>query len=86
MIRIHFRTDMGNPKDLVDIKNPWLDSLTKMLKFLISKQRSKTYLRTCAGIICDSGAASMSDCHVFVDAGITNPKSKYHSVKTDHKM
>lgn len=23
----------------------------------------------------------MSDCHVFVDAGITNPKSKYHSSK-----
>ena len=38
-----------------------------------------THFNTFAGIICDSGAASMSDCHVFVDEGMTNPKSKYHS-------
>lgn len=29
------------------------------------------YLRTLAGIICDSGAASMSDCQVLVLFGIT---------------
>ena len=39
-----------------------------------------THFKTFAGIICDSGAASMSDCQVFVDEGITNPKSKYHSM------
>jgi len=39
------------------------------------------YFKTLAGIICDSGAASIKDCHVFVDEGITNPKSKYHSIK-----
>jgi len=38
-----------------------------------------THFKTFAGIICDSGAASMRDCHVFVDEGMTNPKSKYHS-------
>ena len=39
-----------------------------------------THFKTFAGIICDSGAASMSDCQVFVDEGMTNPKSKYHSM------
>ncbi|KAE9544333.1 hypothetical protein AGLY_001512 [Aphis glycines] len=34
---------------------------------------------TFAGIICDSGAASISDCQVLVELGITNPNSKYHS-------
>ncbi len=38
-------------------------------------------LRTRAGIIYDSGAASMSDCHVFVDLGMTKPNSKFHSSK-----
>jgi hypothetical protein len=38
-----------------------------------------TYFKTLAGIICDSGAASISDCQVLVDDGITKPKSKYHS-------
>jgi hypothetical protein len=33
------------------------------------------------GIIWSSGAASIKDCHVFVDEGITNPKSKNHSRK-----
>ena len=28
----------------------------------------------------------MSDCHVFVDAGITNPKSKYHSTNTEDRL
>lgn len=41
-----------------------------------------THFKTFAGIICDSGAASMRDCHVFVDEGMTNPKSKHHSVNT----
>ena len=39
-----------------------------------------THFKTFAGIICDSGAASISDCQVFVDEGMTNPKSKYHSM------
>ena len=38
-----------------------------------------TYVRACAGIMCDSGAASISDCHVLVEPGITNPKAKDHS-------
>lgn len=41
----------------------------------------KIYFKTLAGIICDSGAASISDCHVLVELGITNPNSKYHSSK-----
>ena len=32
-----------------------------------------------AGIILPSGAASMRDCQVFVDSGMTNPKSNNHS-------
>lgn len=32
-----------------------------------------------AGIIWDSGAASIRDCHVLVELGITNPNSKNHS-------
>lgn len=35
--------------------------------------------KTFAGIIWLSGAASMMDCHVLVESGITNPNSKYHS-------
>lgn len=37
------------------------------------------YFSTDADIICDSGAASMIDCHVLVDIGITKPNSKNHS-------
>lgn len=40
-----------------------------------------TYVRTLAGIIWDSGAASMTDCHVLVEPGITNPKSNLHSTQ-----
>lgn len=40
-----------------------------------------TDLSTLAGIICDSGAASIRDCHVFVEFGITKPNSKNHSSK-----
>ena len=36
-------------------------------------------MSACAGIMCDSGAASISDCHVLVEPGITNPKAKDHS-------
>lgn len=39
------------------------------------------YLRTLAGIIWDSGAASIRDCHVLVELGMTNPNSKNHSSK-----
>ena len=38
-------------------------------------------LRAPAGIIWDSGAASITDCQVFVDPGITKPKSNNHSEK-----
>jgi hypothetical protein len=38
-----------------------------------------THFKTFAGIICDSGAASINDCHVFVEFGITKPNSKNHS-------
>lgn len=38
-----------------------------------------THFRTLAGIICDSGAASIVDCHVFVVFGPTQPISKNHS-------
>lgn len=37
------------------------------------------YFNTFAGIICDSGAASMVDCHVLVVLGLTQPISKNHS-------
>lgn len=40
-----------------------------------------SYVNTLAGIICDSGAASIKDCHVFVEFGITKPNSKNHSDK-----
>ena len=43
----------------------------------------KTNLSALAGIIWDSGAASITDCHVFVDPGITKPNSKNHSVNGD---
>lgn len=36
-------------------------------------------VRTLAGIIWDSGAASIKDCQVFVELGITKPNSKNHS-------
>ena len=39
-----------------------------------------TNLRALAGIIWDSGAASITDCQVFVDPGMTKPNSKTHSV------
>lgn len=41
-----------------------------------------THLRTSAGIIWLAGAASIIDCHVFVESGMTNPNSKNHSVDT----
>ena len=41
--------------------------------------RGVSYFRTVAGIICPSGAASIRDCHVFVESGMTNPNSKSHS-------
>lgn len=41
-----------------------------------------SYVKTFAGIICDSGAASIKDCHVFVELGITKPNSKNHSERT----
>lgn len=40
-----------------------------------------TYSSTFAGIICDSGAASIVDCHVFVVLGPTQPISNCHSSK-----
>jgi hypothetical protein len=46
---------------------------------LISNNDSK-YLNTLAGIIWLSGAASIKLCHEFVLPGMTNPKSKYHSL------
>lgn len=39
-------------------------------------------MRTLAGIIWDSGAASIRDCQVLVELGITNPNSKNHSGET----
>ncbi len=38
-------------------------------------------LNKLAGIIWLSGAASINDCHVFVEPGITKPNSKIHSEK-----
>lgn len=38
-----------------------------------------TYLSTSGGIIWDSSAASIVDCHVLVELGITNPKLNLHS-------
>ena len=40
-----------------------------------------TYVSALAGIIWDSGAASITDCQVLVEQGITNPNSKFHSEK-----
>ena len=39
------------------------------------------HFRMCAGIICDSCAASIVDCQVLVEPGITNPNSKFHSAR-----
>lgn len=39
-----------------------------------------THVSTLAVIIWDSGAASIRDCQVFVEFGITKPNSKDHSV------
>lgn len=39
----------------------------------------RTHVKTLAGIIWDSGAASIRDCHVLVELGITKPNSKNHS-------
>lgn len=49
---------------------------------LLSKSKDCTYLSTDDGIIWSSGAASIKDCQVLVDEGITNPKSKNHSRKS----
>ena len=38
-----------------------------------------TYLKTLAGSICPAGAASIMDCQVLVESGITKPNSKNHS-------
>lgn len=48
---------------------------------VISREVS-SYLRTEDGIIWSSGAASIKDCQVFVEEGITKPKSKNHSKET----
>ena len=45
----------------------------------MTKITTSAHLKTDAGIIWLSGAASITDCQVFVDPGMTNPKSKYHS-------
>lgn len=45
----------------------------------MNEWRKWSYVNTLAGIICDSGAASINDCHVFVELGITKPNSKNHS-------
>ncbi len=45
-----------------------------------------TNFSTDDGIIWSSGAASIKDCHVFVDEGITKPKSKNHSRKMLNNM
>jgi len=42
-----------------------------------------THVKTLAGIIWDSGAASIRDCHVLVEFGMTNPNSKNHSAQRD---
>ena len=42
-----------------------------------------THVKTLAGIIWDSGAASIRDCHVLVELGITKPNSKNHSGQRD---
>lgn len=48
-------------------------------------QAQGTHVKTLAGIICDSGAASIKDCQVFVELGITKPNSKNHSAKLKKK-
>lgn len=45
----------------------------------MEKIKVKTHVKTLAGIIWDSGAASIRDCHVLVELGITKPNSKNHS-------
>lgn len=53
------------------------------MAFVHTKSTSP-HLRTDDGIIWSSGAASINDCHVFMDSGITNPKSKNHSETNKH--
>lgn len=54
-------------------------SLHDQMYALLMHERRNPYVKTLAGIICDSGAASIKDCHVFVEFGITKPNSKNHS-------
>ena len=77
-----------NPTRITDTKvytvHMWQETVearNKIISFGLAVCTPGTHLRTLAGIICDSGAASISDCQVFVEQGITNPKSKNHSVK-----
>lgn len=48
---------------------------------LWQRRAVKTHVKTLAGIIWDSGAASIKDCHVLVELGMTKPNSKNHSEK-----
>ena len=48
----------------------------------LTRSQHHLYLKTSAGIIWDSGAASIKDCQVLVDPGMTYPNSKFHSSST----
>lgn len=50
---------------------------------IIHRKDIETHVKTLAGIIWDSGAASIRDCHVLVELGITKPNSKNHSGQRD---
>lgn len=52
----------------------------------MSAVQKHTHVKTLAGIIWDSGAASIRDCHVLVELGITNPNSKNHSAQTEKEL
>ena len=60
-------------------ENKYLSNTRTAMTTLYNNSPADTNLRTLAGIICSSGAASIIDCHVFVESGITNPNSKNHS-------
>lgn len=50
---------------------------------ITQRKDEETHVKTLAGIIWDSGAASIRDCHVLVELGITKPNSKNHSRQRD---
>ena len=78
-------TSSSSSKNLVSITTLPLkqSNIQFSFTFQLDNNNYMTYLRTFAGIIFDSGAASIKDCQVLVELGITCPNSKNHSSKIE---